>query len=143
MFASTALVGSFSFTIRRHSQARFTDSSTGGTSLDFGSVLYTGGQQASFSGDASGGTLTVTDGTRTASMHLVGDYLSTTFVTSRGQDSSVLVSASSGGASAFVAAMAGIGGGNGVGAMAHAPARSDAATSHGLALPDGWRSSAA
>ena len=117
--------------------------STGGTSLDFGSVLYTGGQQASFSGDASGGTLTVTDGTRTASMHLVGDYLSTTFVTSRGQDSSVLVSASSGGASAFVAAMAGIGGGNGVGAMAHAPARSDAATSHGLALPDGWRSSAA
>ena len=36
--------------------------------------------EASFSGDASGGVLTVTDGTHTAHIHLAGDYTASTFV---------------------------------------------------------------
>lgn len=36
----------------------------------------------SYTGDTSGGTLTVTDGTNTAAIALLGNYLTSTFVSS-------------------------------------------------------------
>jgi hypothetical protein len=48
---------------------------TGSDALDLADVRYGANTTASFSGDANGGTLTVTDGTDTAHIALVGDYL--------------------------------------------------------------------
>ena len=48
---------------------------TGSDTLDLADVSYGATTTASFSGTASGGTLTVTDGTHTAQIALVGDYL--------------------------------------------------------------------
>ena len=52
----------------------------GGDVLDLGDIAFTNAGEASFSGDASGGTLTVSDGTNTASIRLLGNYLGDTFV---------------------------------------------------------------
>ena len=48
---------------------------TGSDSLDLADVSYGANTTASFAGNASGGTLTVTNGTETANIALLGDYL--------------------------------------------------------------------
>jgi hypothetical protein len=51
--------------------------------LDLGDIVFTSGvTKATFSGTATAGTLTVTDGTHLAKIALVGDYLSSTFTVS-------------------------------------------------------------
>ncbi len=57
-------------------------SKAGGTSLDLGDIGFVSSTEATFSGTASGGVLTVTDGTRTAHIALRGDYRSSTFTAS-------------------------------------------------------------
>ncbi|MEO8925777.1 MAG: hypothetical protein ABI306_01320, partial [Caulobacteraceae bacterium] len=53
----------------------------GGTVLDLTDIAFTSGvTTASFSGNTSGGTLTVTDGTHTAHIALAGDYTTSAFV---------------------------------------------------------------
>jgi hypothetical protein len=49
--------------------------------LDLSDISYGANTKANFSGTTAGGTLQVTDGTRTANIHLVGDYTASTFVT--------------------------------------------------------------
>ena len=48
---------------------------TGSDALDLTDVSYGSSTTATFSGNATGGTLTVTNGTKTAHIALVGDYL--------------------------------------------------------------------
>jgi hypothetical protein len=55
---------------------------TGQDTIDFTDIDFTKVQQPSYSGDASGGILKVTDGTHTASIALLGNYLASTFVPS-------------------------------------------------------------
>ncbi len=55
---------------------------TGGTSLDLRDIGFTDAGEATFSGDATSGVLTVTDGTHTTHITLTGDYTSVTFVAS-------------------------------------------------------------
>jgi hypothetical protein len=55
---------------------------TGQDTIDFADIDPTKVQQPTYSGTASGGTLTVTDGTHTANIALLGDYMASTFVTS-------------------------------------------------------------
>jgi hypothetical protein len=55
---------------------------TGRDTIDFADIDPTKVQQPTYSGTASGGTLTVTDGTHTANIALLGDYMASTFVTS-------------------------------------------------------------
>jgi hypothetical protein len=57
-------------------------SRTGGTSLDLRDIGFVGAGQATFAGTSSVGTLTVTDGTHTAHITLVGDFRQTAFVAS-------------------------------------------------------------
>ena len=54
-------------------------SGDGKTTLDMRDIGFVGAGEASFSGTASSGVLTVTDGTHTAQTTLVGDYLGATF----------------------------------------------------------------
>ncbi|MDQ2860377.1 MAG: hypothetical protein M3T55_06550 [Pseudomonadota bacterium] len=54
-------------------------SKTGGTSLDLTDIAFGGSTKASYSGTATSGTLTVTDGTHTAGIRLIGDYTASTF----------------------------------------------------------------
>ena len=56
-------------------------SKTGMTSFDLTDIGFSNIHQASYSGTASGGILTVSDGTRTAHIDLVGDYTSLFWVT--------------------------------------------------------------
>ena len=55
---------------------------TGQHTIDFADIDPTKVQEPSYSGTASGGTLTVTDGSHTANIALLGDYMASTFVTS-------------------------------------------------------------
>jgi len=57
-------------------------SKTGGTSLDLRDIGFVSSTEATFSGTASGGILTVTDGTHTAHIALRGDYTASTFTAS-------------------------------------------------------------
>lgn len=57
-------------------------STTSGTSFDLSDVAFTGSGEATYAGNKSGGTLTVTDGTHTAHIKLVGNYIGSTFVAS-------------------------------------------------------------
>jgi hypothetical protein len=57
-------------------------SPSGEDRLDLGDVGYVDAQEATFSGTAKGGILTVTDSVHTAKITLKGDYLSSTFVAS-------------------------------------------------------------
>ncbi len=66
-------------------------STTGGTSLDLLDIGFVSSGEASFSGTASGGTLTVSDGTHTAQINLVGDYLSSSFVASSDGHGGVII----------------------------------------------------
>ena len=49
------------------------------TALDFDDIAFSGGTKATFKGKAGSGTLTVTEGTHTAAIKLVGDYRGATF----------------------------------------------------------------
>jgi hypothetical protein len=58
-------------------------STTGANALDLGDISYKAGETtANYSGTASVGVLTVTDGTHTAKIKLRGDYLGSTFALS-------------------------------------------------------------
>src|SRR6516165_3460407 len=50
--------------------------------IDFADIDPTKMQRPTYSGTASGGTLTVTDGSHTANIALLGNYIASTFVTS-------------------------------------------------------------
>ena len=54
----------------------------GQTSLDLADIAFVNSSEASYSGTASGGVLTVTDGTHTAHITLHGDYLGSIFTAS-------------------------------------------------------------
>ncbi|MEO8927557.1 MAG: hypothetical protein ABI306_10395 [Caulobacteraceae bacterium] len=87
---------------------------TGGTSLDLRDIGFVNAGEATFSGTASGGVLTVTDGTNTAHIKLTGDYTHATFVASSDGHGGVTIvdpPATAGAVSrhAFIAAMAGLG----------------------------------
>ena len=53
---------------------------TGGTSLDLDDIGFVSAGEATFSGNATSGVLTVTDGAHTAHITLIGDYTGATFV---------------------------------------------------------------
>jgi large repetitive protein len=55
-------------------------SHTGSTSFDLREIGFVSAAEATFSGTTAGGTLTVTDGTHTAKIALVGDYTGAAFV---------------------------------------------------------------
>ncbi|MEO7027269.1 MAG: hypothetical protein ABI056_06915, partial [Caulobacteraceae bacterium] len=92
-------------------------SKSGGESLDLADIGFVGAGEATFKGSKSGGVLTVTDGSHTAHINLTGDYTGSTFVAaSDGHGGTLVVDSKSKGAAlppppAFVAAMAGMGGG--------------------------------
>ncbi len=89
---------------------------TGGTSLDLKDVGFVSAGEATFvdNGHGTGGVLTVTDGTNTAHINLVGDYTASTFVASSDGSGGVIVvdppaSRSGADSSQFAQAMAGLG----------------------------------
>ncbi|MGY3482155.1 autotransporter passenger strand-loop-strand repeat protein [Bradyrhizobium sp. USDA 4011] len=55
---------------------------TGSDAIDFANISFANVHTPTFSGDSSHGTLTVTDGTVTASIALLGNYMASTFTTS-------------------------------------------------------------
>ena len=55
---------------------------TGSDSIDFADIDPTKVQQPTFNGNSSGGTLNVTDGTHSANIALLGNYLASTFTAS-------------------------------------------------------------
>jgi hypothetical protein len=57
-------------------------SASGGTSLDLKDIAFKSAGEATFSGTAVGGVLTVTDGIHTAHIKLHGNYLSAAFTAS-------------------------------------------------------------
>jgi hypothetical protein len=69
--------------------ARF--STTGANALDLSDIGFVGPDQATFSGGAAGGVLTVTDGMHTAHIKLLGDYLNSTFTTATDNHGGVIV----------------------------------------------------
>jgi hypothetical protein len=86
---------------------------TGRSVLNLLDIGFVGAGEATFSGTASGGVLTVTDGTYTANITMTGDYLKDTFVASGDGQGGVAVVAmrlQTPSAAHFVSAMAAIGG---------------------------------
>jgi hypothetical protein len=57
-------------------------STSGSNSIDLLGMAFGAGSKASYSGTTAAGILTVTNGTRTASLHLKGNYLGSTFTVS-------------------------------------------------------------
>jgi hypothetical protein len=55
-------------------------SAQGGTSLDLVDIGFVSADEATFSGTAMSGVLTVSDGTHVAHIDLIGDYLGVTFI---------------------------------------------------------------
>jgi hypothetical protein len=72
-------------------------SADGATTLDLRDIGFVGSGEATFSGTMSGGTLTVTDGSRTAHIALVGDFLGDTFTASSDGNGGTNVVATGGG----------------------------------------------
>ena len=82
-------------------------STTGGTSLDLRDIGFVSSSEATFSGTKAGGVLTVTDGTHTAKITLVGDYTASTFTAAGDSHGGVvIVDPAPRQARAFVQAMA-------------------------------------
>ncbi|TWC06727.1 autotransporter passenger strand-loop-strand repeat protein [Bradyrhizobium macuxiense] len=72
-------------TLKLDNSASFSGTVAGMTdsdAIDFANIGFANVQTPSFSGNTSGGTLTVTDGTVTASIALLGNYMTSTFTTS-------------------------------------------------------------
>ena len=86
-------------------------STSGRTSLDLRDIGFVSASEATFSGTAKGGILSITDGTHTAAIKLVGDYLNSTFTASSDGKSGVTVvdSPAQNPTHAMVAAMASFG----------------------------------
>jgi hypothetical protein len=87
-------------------------SKTGKTSLDLVDIGFVTSTEATFSGTTSSGVLTVTDGTHTAHITLIGDYIASTFTAkSDGHGGTVVVDparAASAPVHRFIVAMAGL-----------------------------------
>jgi hypothetical protein len=66
---------------------------SGATSLDLRDVGFVGAGEATFSGDAAGGVLTVSDGVHAAKIALFGDYLAATFAAASDSHGGTLVTA--------------------------------------------------
>jgi hypothetical protein len=90
-------------------------SKTGGTSLDLADIGFVSAGEATFSGTKTGGVLTVTDGTHTAHIALVGNYLASTFIAASDGHGGVIIhdppKLAAAAPHAFIAAMAGMGAG--------------------------------
>jgi len=87
-------------------------STTGGTALDLRDIGFVSATTASYAGTTAQGVLTVTNGTQTARINLIGDYLGSTFtVYNDGEDGTLVVDpkAAATATHAFVAAMAAFG----------------------------------
>ena len=86
---SSAYAGAVSFagdtgTLQLDNSASFSGTvagMTGSDSIDFADINPAKVQMPSYAGDASGGTLSVSDGTHSASIALLGNYLASTFTT--------------------------------------------------------------
>ena len=105
----------------------------GANSLDLQDIAFGGSTTASFSGTAASGVLTVTDGTHTAKITLIGDYLASTFTLASDGSGGTLVTDPPKTA-ALATAMAGFGPGSAAGAAAGAsahPPPSPLASPHG------------
>jgi hypothetical protein len=103
----------------------------GSTALDLVDIGFGGATKASYAGNASGGVLTVTDGTHTAKITLFGNYTASTFVVASDGHGGTLVhdpAKRPAAAHPFIAAMASLG------ASASAPSGAGA---------DAWRSTPA
>ena len=86
-------------------------SAAGATAFDLRDIGFVSAGEATFSGTAKGGVLTVTDGGHTARIDLSGDYVNVVFVASSdGKGGVDVVASSPGSPHAFIAAMAGLGG---------------------------------
>jgi hypothetical protein len=82
---------------------------TGATSLDLRDIGFVGAGEATFKGTSHVGVLTVSDGTHTARIGLIGDYVGATFTASNDHEGGVVVVASTTSrmsTQTFVAAMA-------------------------------------
>jgi hypothetical protein len=66
-------------------------STTGGEFLDLKDVSFISASEASFSGNTKSGTLTVSDGTNVAHIHLTGNYFGSVFVCSDDGHGGVLI----------------------------------------------------
>ena len=77
-----------------------------GTAFDLTDIGFVGVGEATFSGNASGGALTVTDGIHTARIALTGDYLGATFSAASDNNGGVVVTESLPGIHRFIAAAA-------------------------------------
>ena len=64
---------------------------TGSDALDLADIKYSANTTATFLGNTSGGTLTVTNGTQTANISLVGNYLSSSWTVSSDADGGTVV----------------------------------------------------
>ncbi len=72
-------------TLKLDNSASFTGTvagMSGSDTIDFANINFANVQTPTFTGNASGGTLTVTDGTVTASIALLGNYMASTFTAS-------------------------------------------------------------
>ena len=71
-------------TLKLDNSASFTGTvagMSGEDTLDLADIDAVKAQQPSFAGNSAGGTLTVTDGTHTANIALLGNYMASVFVT--------------------------------------------------------------
>jgi hypothetical protein len=89
-------------------------SNKGRTSLDLGDINFVNSAEATFTGTSTSGLLTVTDGVHTATIALVGNYLSSNFVASSDGAGGTIVVAQKAPSEiqpvqAFISAMAGFG----------------------------------
>jgi hypothetical protein len=112
---------------------------TGATTLDLRDIGFAGAGEATFLGNKYSGVLTVTDGTNTAKIRLVGDYLGATFVAADdGQGGTAVIAHAAGAPAAFLSAAAAMGGGGDAAATGHA-STAFATTAPTLARPiTGW-----
>ena len=85
-------------------------SHTGTTSLDLRDIGFASAAEATFAGTTAGGTLTVSDGTHTAKIKLIGDYTHASFTASSdGHGGTAIVDPSAPSVHHFVAAVAAMG----------------------------------
>ena len=107
----------------------------GKTAFDLTDIGFVGAGEASYSGTSAKGVLTVTDGTHTAQIHLVGDYLNATFTAaSDGQGGTVITAGAAPGARAPSPALAAMHADQGVRAPVAAAAHGFAAVAAGLGV---------
>jgi hypothetical protein len=82
-------------------------SNTGESTLDLADIAFVSAGEATYSGTAKGGVLTVTDGTHTAHIGLTGSHLGATFTASSDGHGGTDIVASSNKVARFIQAVAG------------------------------------